>query len=233
MSWNAGTGEKVVLCKVNSQPEILTDLEMKASHEDHPSLSATIRNLNYDPVSSTSFSTALLERSAYSGTKNSPIDGADHRPLFAIDDIVDHSQETGNYRSKPGDRKPWIEVALTAPVQVAGLEITTYGATNNRRFEKVVVRAGLVQSPVGGPGTGNSVRNHNPRVTEYVDKAERGEVILLTFPSPVTARYILIQANGSPADSFPTDSVILELAEVRVIKCKWRDDILLSYCRTF
>ena len=64
MSWNAGTGEKVVLCKVNSQPEILTDLEMKASHEDHPSLSATIRNLNYDPVSSTSFSTALLERSA-------------------------------------------------------------------------------------------------------------------------------------------------------------------------
>ena len=179
----------------------------------------------------------MLERSYYKGTKNSAVDGANHLPSYAIDDLVDHSQVAGNYRSKPGDTKPWIEIALTEAVDIAGLEITTFGASTNKRFENVVFRAGLVKSPVGGAGSGDDLLTHNPLVTEYVDTAQPGEVVFLIFPHPVTARYILLQGNSDPADSYPTDSVILELAEVRVIKCKWLEVVRcevrlssLSYC---
>ena len=217
---NGGTGDQLHLCKVNSQPEILTDVRVRAGHADFPAVSGAIRNLRYQAVASTSFSMAMLERSYYSGTKNSPIDGANHKPLYAIDDQVDHSQVTGNYRSKPGYTKPFIEVALSQAVDMAGLEVTTFGAANIRRFEKVIFRAGLVRSPVGGPGSGNDLLTHNPLVMEYLDKAFPGEVIYLTFPFPLTARYVLIQGNANPADTNPTDSVILELAEIRIIKCK-------------
>ena len=73
---------------------------------------------------------------------------------------------------------------------------------------------------MGGPGSGNNLLTHNPLVMEYLDKAFPGEVIYLTFPRPLTARYVLIQGNANPADTNPTDSVILELAEIRIIKCK-------------
>ena len=226
---NGGTGDKVWLCKINSQPEILRDVEVRAGHADYSAVSGSIRNLHYRPVSSTSFTMAMLERSYYSGTKNSPIDGANHKPTNAIDDKVDHSQVTGNYRSKPGYTKPFIEVALSQAVDIAGLEITTFGAANIRRFQKVIFRAGLKKSPVGGPGSGNNLLTHNPLVMEYRDRAFPGEVIYLTFPYPRTARYILIQGNANPADTNPTNSVILELAEVRIIKCKYLS-IPLPFC---
>ena len=38
----------------------------------------------------------------------------------------------GNYRSK-ADIKPWFEIELTEPVEVAGLEVTTFGAEDNKR----------------------------------------------------------------------------------------------------
>ena len=224
---NGGTGDQLHLCKVNSQPEILTDVRVRAGHADFPAVSGSIRNLRYQAVASTSFSMAMLERSYYSGTKNSPIDGANHKPLYAIDDQVDHSQVTGNYRSKPGYTKPFIEVALSQALDMAGLEVTTFGAANIRRFEKVIFRAGMVRSPVGGPGSGNNLLRHNPYVMEYVDKAYPGEVIYLTFPHPLTARYILIQGNANPASTNPTNSVILELAEVRIIKCEYHT---VPYC---
>ena len=43
VSWNAGQGDKLELCKLNSQPEVLTGLEVKVSHQSYPSLAATIR----------------------------------------------------------------------------------------------------------------------------------------------------------------------------------------------
>ena len=224
---NGGTGDKVWLCKINSQPEILTDVSLRASHGDWPAVSGSLRNLRYQPVSSSSFSLAMLERSYYSGTKNSPINGANHKPLYAIDNQVDHSQVAGNYRSKWGYTKPFIELALSQAVDIAGLEITTFGAANIRRFQKVIFRAGLVRSPVGGPGSGNNLLTHNPLVMEYMDKAFPGEVIYLTFPYPRTAKFILLQGNANPADTTPTSSVILELAEVRVIKCKSATDPII------
>ena len=227
---NGGTRDKVWFCKINSQPEILTDVKVRAAHTDYPAVSGSIRNLQYRPVFSTSFSMTMLERSYYRGTKSSPFDGLKHKPVNAIDDKVDHSQVTGNYRSKPGYTKPFIEVALSQAVDIAGLEITTFGAANIRRFEKIIFRAGLKQSPVGGPGSGNNLLTHNPIVMEYMDKAFPGEVIYLTFPYPRTARYILIQGNANPASTNPTNSVILELAEIRIIKCKYLTGLSTNYC---
>ena len=100
---------------------------MYASHPDYPQVNGDIRNLKYDAVYSSSFAMSLLERSYYDDIWNSPVDGSNHLPSFAIDDLVDHSKAGGNYRSKPGKQKPWIEIQLTSAVEISGLQVTTFG----------------------------------------------------------------------------------------------------------
>ena len=162
----------------------------------------------------------LLERSSYADIWNSPVDGANHIPPFAIDNAVDHSKAAGNYRSKPGFQKPWVEIHLSGPKLIAGLEVTTLGHEDKKRFKKVIFRAGLTQSPVAKGQGGNDLQTHNTYVLEYVNFNTQGEVIYITFPEPIVAKYILIQGNDFPGSRAPTDSVVLEMAEVRLIKCK-------------
>ena len=196
-------------------------LQVWASHPDYPQLNGNIRNLKYDALYSSSYSLAFLERSSYADIWNSPVDGVNHIPPYAIDDAVDHSQAAGNYRSKPGFQKPWIEIHLTEPALIAGLEVTSLGHADMKRFKKVIFRAGLTQSPVGKGQGGNDLLTHNPYILEYVDFNTQGEVIYITFPEPVVAKYILLQGNDFKGGRQPTDSVVLEMAEVRIIKCKF------------
>ena len=102
---------------------------------------------------------------------------------------VDHSKVVGNYRSLP-DVKPWFEIELTEAVDVAGLEVTTFGAENNKRFRNVVFRAGLTQSPVHGAGTGTSLLTHNDFILKYTGTASSaGEIVYIMFPNPVSQTY--------------------------------------------
>ena len=197
-----------------------------ASHPDYPELNGgNIRNLKYDALYSSSYSSGLLERSYYADIWNSPVDGSSHIPPYAIDDAVDHSQAAGNYRSKPGFQKPWIEIHLTGPVLISGLEVTTLGHEDKKRFKKVIFRAGLTQSPVAKGQGGNELQTHNTFVYEYLPSNTQGEVIYITFPEPMVAKYILLQGNDFKGGRAPTDSVVLEMAEVRIIKCKFLGDL--------
>ena len=175
------------LIRVNTQPVALSNLQVWASHS-HSLQPAEIRNFHYESIRDQLFSSKLLDRSFYKGTKNSPIEGGqweNHKPAFAIDDAVDHSQVAGNYRSK-ADVKPWFEIELTEAVDVAGLEVTTFGAEDNDRFRNVVFRAGLTQSPVHGAGSGNSLLTHNDFILKYTGTANTaGEVLYIMFPTPV------------------------------------------------
>ena len=204
---------------------------MWASHPDYPELNGHIRNLKYDALYSSSYSLGLLERSYYSGIWHSPVDGANHVSAFAIDNNVDHSKAAGNYRSKPGFKKPWIEIHLTEPVLVGGLEVTTLGHENKKRFKKVIFRAGLTQSPLAAGQGGNDLQTHNTYLTEYVDFNTQGEVIYITFPDHIVAKHILLQGNDYPGSRWPTDSVVLEMAEVRIIKCKFVRGLKISITR--
>ena len=191
-----------------------------------------IRNLKYDAMYSSSYSSALLERSYYADIWGSPVVGANHKASFAIDDKVDHSKAAGNYRSKSGFQKPWIEIHLTSPVLISGLEVTTLGHEDKKRFKKVIFRAGLTQSPLANGGGGNALQTHNTYVYEYVDQGNtKGEVIYINFPEPMVAKYILLQGNDFKGSRQPTDSVVLEMAEVRIIKCKFLGglEILTNY----
>ena len=99
---------------------------------------------------------------------------------------VDHSKVVGNYRSK-ADVKPWLEIELTEAVDVAGLEVTTFGAEDNKRFRNVVLRAGLTQSPVHGAGTGTNLLTHNDFILKYTGSADTaGEIVYIMFPNPVS-----------------------------------------------
>ena len=195
-------------------------LKVWASHPNYPHLNGDFRNLKYDAFYSSSYSLGLLERNYYADIWNSPVDGSNHIPPFAIDDVVDHSKAAGNYRSKPGFQKPWIEIHLSAPVLIAGLEVTSLGHEDMKRFKKVIFRAGLTQSPVAKGQGGNELQTHNRYMLEYIDFNTQGEVIYITFPEPVVAKYILLQGNDFKGGRQPTDSVVLEMAEVRIIKCK-------------
>ena len=180
-----------------------------------------LRNLQYDAVYSSSYSSTLLARSYYDQVWNSQADGIDHKSSYAIDNIVDNSQAAGNWRSKAGFQKPWLEIHLTSEVTISGLEVTSYGFEDKKRFRKVIMRAGLVPSPVAKGEGGNDLLTHNPFIFEYSNHNSQGEIIYLNFPQPLAAKYILLQGNDKPAARFPTDSVVLELAEVRVIQGEW------------
>ena len=184
--WVSNGKDSLRVVKVNSQPEIINDVKVWVSDPTSPSQPAAIKNFYYEAFSGQPFSTELVDRALYGGTKNSAVDGANHLPKYAIDNIVDHSTVEKNYRSKAGYNKPWIEVALTEPVVVAGLEVTTFGAEDNKRFRNVIIRAGLVQSPVGGASAGNNLLSHNNWMYKYVITADQGEVVYIMFKYPVT-----------------------------------------------
>ena len=105
MSWGlVGAGDTLrrKLIKINSQPEVLTDVEVWASWDgaavSRPSQPADIRNLHYESISDQLYSTQLLERSYYKATRNSPIEGGqweNHKPAFAIDDKAECSTLIG------------------------------------------------------------------------------------------------------------------------------------------
>ena len=197
MGWGKLSANKdgLRVAKVNSQPEVESEVAVWASLPTAPSQPASLSNLQYWAVSSQPFTTELLDRTFYSGTKNSAVDGMNHKSTFATDDIVDHSQVTGNYRSKPGDSKPWIEIALTEPVVVAGLEVTTFGAEDNKRFRNIVFRAGLTQSPVSGANAGGSLLDHNPFEYKYTSTASAGEVVYIIFKYPVIFLTVFYSSN--------------------------------------
>ena len=59
-------------------------------------------------------------------------------------------------------------------------------AEDNKRFRNVIIRAGLVQSPVGGASAGNNLLSHNNWMYKYVITADQGEVVYIMFKYPVT-----------------------------------------------
>ena len=95
-----------------------------------------------------------------------------------------HIKLVGNYRSAP-DVKPWIEIELTEAMDVAGLEVWTFGHEDNKRFRNIVFRAGLTQSPVGGPGSGDNLLTHNDFILKYTGTAAMKEIVYIIFPNPV------------------------------------------------
>ena len=93
MSWGlvgAADSLRRKLIKINSQPEVLSDVEVWVSWDGASSSQpADIRNLHYQSVSDQLYSSQLLERTSYKGTRNSPIEAGqweNHKPAFAIDD---------------------------------------------------------------------------------------------------------------------------------------------------
>ena len=104
---------------------------------------------------------------------------------------VAHSKLVGNYRSK-ADVKPWIELELTEAVDVAGLEVWTFGHQDNKRFRNILFRAGLTRSPVGGPGSGDNLLTHNEFILKYTATAAAKEIVYIMFPKPVRLFNIFI-----------------------------------------
>lgn len=69
-------------------------------------------------------------------------------------------------------------------------------------------------------GKGGSKRVTSPIRTHYVGPAAQGETVYLSFPHPVRADYLLVQLDNVNSKA--------ELAEVRVIKCKFLLALRLS-----
>ena len=151
------------------------------------------------------------ERSFYDSAKSSPVEGGDlaaNGPAFAIDDQV----STNFISARSGYDNAWLEVSLTQPTFVAGLEFSVM-STGNAKFKKLDILVGSTTSPWNQDEQGNTVDTHHTKIGRYPGPAADGEIVYFPFKDIKFIQHIMLQYSGGSV-------MYLELSELRVIKCK-------------
>ena len=71
----------------------------------------------------------------------------------------------------------------------------------------------------------NLISDSSPLIINYVGPAAQGEIVTITFPTPVLAQYILFQVKNLNSN--------LQLAEMKVIECKIFETLNFLSCLLF
>ena len=129
-------------------------------------------------------------------------------PQFTIDDQV----STTFISAISGYPHGWLEISLTQPVYVAGLEFSVM-ETNNAKFRQILVSGGATTSPWNQDEGGDSKDTHHTRIGKYTGPAGNGEIVYFPFIDFKFLQHIMLQ--------FDTSGNYFELAELRVIKAKF------------
>ena len=172
----------------------------------------------------------------YSSAKSSRIhknEEQNYGPDFAYDGSLS-SEKAQNFMSGGGSgvaqvSKGWIEIELTEPTKLTGLELTamTYSHSSypDGFLKNFVVRAGLTANSEPHNTGGDNLLTDKPLMLTYDEasfnnpptntdwKILDSEVAYLTFDYPTEAQYVLIQADWDSASIF-------SLQEVKFLKGK-------------
>ena len=134
-------------------------------------------------------------------------DLAANGPALTIDDQV-----SSNFISATtGYANAWIEISLTQPTFVAGLEFSVM-STDNAKFKKLDILVGSTTTPWNQDDGGNAVDTHHTKIGRYTGPAANGEIVYFPFKDIKFVQYIMLQFSGGSVLYF-------ELSELRVIKC--------------
>ena len=83
---------------------------------------------------------------------------------------------------------------MSEAVYMTAIEIRSYGVSDDERFKKVDFRAGMTSTAKTDGSEPANVITDVPLMSHYIGPAGKGELFYITFPSPVTAKYVLLQA---------------------------------------
>ena len=125
-------------------------------------------------------------------------------PQFAIDGVIRADKPYFLHTNR--DKYSWIQLKLSVPQMVAGVEIFNRADCCGDRLRNVEIRAGLDFVPTGT--TGQSLLEHNERVTFFAGPGKNGGTYKVMFSSPRRVQFITLQL---------WDQNYLNLNEVKVI----------------
>ena len=84
---------------------------------------------------------------------------------------------------------------------------------DTQKFKNVDIRAGMTATSRNHQGSSaNLITDSSPLIVNYVGPAGQGEIVTITFPTPILAQYILFQVKNLNSN--------LQMAEMKVIECK-------------
>ena len=149
------------------------------------------------------------EREFYDSAKSSPVEGGDlavNGPAFTIDD-----QLSSNFISATsGYPNAWLEISLTQPTYVSGLEFSVM-STDNEKFRKINVLGGSTSTPWSQDEGGDSVDTHHTKIGRYIGPAANGETVYFPFMDVKFVQHIMLQFENIGSNPY------FELSELRVI----------------
>ena len=153
----------------------------------------------------------ITEREFYDSAKSSPVEGSDlaaNGPAFVIDDQVN----TNFISATSGYPNAWLEVSLTQPTYVAGLEFSVM-ATDSEKFKKINVLGGSSTTPWNQDEGGDALDTHHTKIGRFIGPAANGEIVYFPFKDVKFVQHIMLQFENQGSNPY------FELSELRVIKC--------------
>lgn len=153
----------------------------------------------------------IPEREFYDSAKSSPVEGDDlttNGPALAIDDQV----STNFISATSGYPNTWLEVSLTQPTYVAGLEFSVM-ETDSEKFKKINVLVGSTTTPLNQDAGGDALDTHHTNIGRYVGPAANGEIVYFPFKDVKFGQHIMLQFENQGSNPY------FELSELRIIKC--------------
>ena len=108
--------------------------------------------------------------------------------------VINNAQE-GNFFTK-SLVNPWAEVELTEAVYIVAIEVTTYGVADDERFIFTNFHAGMTSTAKTDGSKPANVITDVPLMIHYRGPAAQGEILHITFPTPVMAKYVLLQGKN-------------------------------------
>ena len=142
---------------------------------------------------------SISDQSKYSSCKATKVRSdskSDHGCRYLYDDTIVDNAQAGNFFTIGGLKNPWAEVELSEAVYMTAIEIRSYGVSDDERFKKVDFRAGMTSTAKTDGSEPANVITDVPLMIHYRGPAAQGEILHITFPTPVMAKYVLLQGKN-------------------------------------
>ena len=130
-------------------------------------------------------------------------------PMCIINDNIPTTDAKEVFTSDGLIRYPWFEVKLRLPAKIIGLVF--YHNLQLEPWTDVQIRTGLTSTSAADGSSPSGLLMDLDLIVTYKGPSVTNTASYVSFPEPVVAQYILVQANWNVAKKFT-------LSEMRVIE---------------
>ena len=133
-------------------------------------------------------------------------------PMCIINDNIPTTDAKEVFTSDGSIPYPWFEVKLRLPAKIIGLVF--YHNLQLEPWTDVQIRTGLTSTSAADGSSPSGLLMDLDLIVTYKGPSVTNTASYVSFPEPVVAQYILVQANWNVAKKFT-------LSEMRVIESKY------------